>query len=165
MTSRSKSRKWFLISIISLAVILITSCSTSESDRIAAGIIPVRNITVSNLDPSRYQIIGNVTGRGFYSVETQTTEDTEYNSGKIGVMTENEIIYLDDPHVSWSSDPFQMALNKAVYEMQEKAIKLGAHFLTFPSYSTEISEDGVVVNVRAAAVMLLDNEGYPLATY
>lgn len=98
-------------------------------------------------------------------MDSKSTEDTEYNSGKIGVMTENEIIYLDDPNVSWSADPFQMALNKAVYEMQEKAIKLGAHFLTFPSYSTEISEDGVVVNVRAAAVMLLDNEGNPLATY
>ncbi|MDD2233251.1 MAG: hypothetical protein PHS20_10215 [Sphaerochaetaceae bacterium] len=58
-----------------------------------------------------------------------------------------------------------MALNKALYEMQTKASSLGAHFLIFPSYTVQITEDHVQVSVKAVAVMLLDSNGQSLATY
>ena len=162
--------------LIAFAIIICTfsSCAT-ESDRIEATSIPVRNISIGELDPSRFKVIGNVTGTGTYLVNSKSTEQESYESGKMGILTGNEIDYFEqatgndyysnDDIVQWSNDPFQMALNKALYEMRTKASNLGAHFLTFPSYTVQITEDHVQVNVKAVAVMLLDNKGQSLTTY
>ena len=163
-----------LFIIFAIIICTFSSCAT-ESDRIEATSIPFRNISVDDLDSSHFRIIGNVTGTGTYLFKSQSTEQENYKYGKMGIVSEDEINYFvqatandyysNDELVQWSNEPFQAALNTALYDMQTKAIGLGAHFLVFPSYDVQITEDHVMVNVRAVAVMLLDSNGQSLATY
>ena len=156
-----------------LLCLLFVSCTSTEYHH---EMLPGFYVSFTDLSPSQYDFIGNVTGSASFVLYEYEDENYKYK-GELDIYGMNSDIEFD----SYLSD----ALDHAIYEMTEKAKLLNANMLILPSYSVEsheassealLSEDGsvsaegttrtvVTVTVSAVAVKLLDRNGNSLEVF
>lgn len=153
-----------LLALIAIIAICLVSCSTfssfTEEERDVPGgqsTIPTRYIAVddmTDLDNSKYEILGEVSGTGRVNAYNPEQGDTH----KYGKLLLNE--FGDNfEHVTLAStDPYDVSLGNALYEVINNARTIGAHFIIYPSYTVEFTDSGeIITNATAVAVRVVPN--------
>ena len=141
-------------------ILLFSSCLTQKPDIPMPGgqsTVPVRYITVNNmedLDNERYAIIGEVSGYG--EVNAYNPEDGDTH--KYGRFLDWEEQVLSDNVTMAGLDPYDVSLGNAIYDLYENMKNAGGHFVIFPSYAVEFTDEGQIRTiVSALAVKVLSD--------
>lgn len=148
-----------LLTVITIAALLIlTGCASTaitEPQDGGVGMFPLRQIQVSSIEDLQsdsYRILGTVSGTGNVSLDDPSDGDT-HAYGTLELDEAARMYYQID---QLGTDPYEIALANAVNALIVEARSMGAHFVTFPSYTVEHTEDQrVIVTVSAVAVELV----------
>ena len=145
--------------IILLAVIMIlaVSCSSTDPDRVGnMGMFPMRYVPVADIEDLQsgsFEIIGTVTGSGNVSEKNPEDGDT-FAYGSLEIMDADRMYFgIDKLNMA---DPFEVSLANAISELILNAREMGAAFVTFPSYTSQVVDGRVLTTVSAVAVGLVE---------
>ncbi len=148
--------KKIIAMILIIGTLLVSCASYDRTGR--PGMYPMRYIPVENiadLQSGSFEIIGMVTGSGNVNAEDPSDGDS-LSYGSLEFMEGDRMYYTVD--VYEMSDPYEVALSNAIAELIENAQKMGAAFVTFPSYTLKLSEGRVIANISAVAVRVVNPE-------
>lgn len=149
------------IFLVLIATFVLASCSTilpqNESEPMPGGqsVLPSRYIQVgdiTDLDNEHYEIIGVVSGTGKVDADNPENGDTH----KYGKFVLDETSTGFENITMAGTNPYDVSLGNAIYQLITEAKAKGAQFVIYPSYTVEFTNNReIITNVTAIAVKVI----------
>ena len=151
------------IFLVLIATFVLASCSTifsqdeNGSEPMPGGqsVLPSRYIQVgdiTDLDNEHYEIIGVVSGTGKVDADNPENGDT-HKYGKL-ILDETSIGFENITMAG--TNPYDVSLGNAIYQLIAEAKAKGAQFVIYPSYTVEFTDNReIITNVTAIAVKVI----------